>query len=691
MQKSTNLGILLLSLSFLGILVLGLTLTSTMALFYSGIGFLVFSLPGIALGPAFFGHTGTRHPEWLLFGSILGIGLSGSAALAVGYLSHWSPYRILLAIAILTVLCTGAGILLRHRPFLPLPRAWDFGDYLMLSGIIVALTAFMAIPLANVGRLTSNGYAYTWLFGYDFLVRGEYTLSLTMGFPPPALPLAGEPLRMYLVGYAMPAFVYSLCGKTAALHHILVLTTIGVDVLFYGSIFCLLRIFSRRKQALLSTIAISLFCYSYYWMVPISKYFLRSTVASSGFHQISENLLQFGNVSHLFTPLLLVEPQAALGSCFLLIILFASELTEYKIDNYHLSLLYGLTLGLMFGTDALLGMTAILWFGLTYLTILISYRSQFGQPIFMLAAATVATAICAGSFFLIGMFRLSGGQEMSLSPYRWFLQFAPAYFVLEFGPLFLLGVWGFMVEVRNKRAKKLIGLGIFSLIAFLQVAFLKVSVLPRTRIGVRVFPIVFLIGVVYLFDGFYEKLPKKIFVYAAWACALLALPTYFTDVFFTSNVEDANETHYVALADRKACEWIKKTLPESAIVQGESDYLGYAHGFNKRQELYISLIADFAERRQVLGWRYIGSELVPHGDRVVEERSRDLGVMLASGKAQSILGVANRYGINYIYIGPYEKSLYPTLLPALESLPRHFKRVYSSDGVEIFRVDDPTA
>ncbi len=678
-------GALSLVCSLIGVLLLGWILASGRAVLYAAFGFLVFALPGIALGPAIFGRKGIRGPEWLVFGSTFGIGMSSMLAVAIGYLLRWSPGVILLGIGVLTVFCAGIGAMFRDRSLLPSPRPWKPWDYLVLAGILAVLTAFVVLPFMNVGRLTSHGYAYTWLFGYDFLVRGEYTLAMTAGFPPTALPLARETLRMYLVGYAMPAFIYSASYKTVPLQQVLLLTSLGMNVLFYGALYSFLRVFSASKRALLSTAAVLMFGYSYYWIISASKHVLLNPSATAKMQEIGRSLLQFGNVSHLFTPLVLVEPQAVLATCLLLVVLFGSELTRYEIANYRLSVFYGVALGITFGTDALWGLTAMLWFGIAYLARVMSSRAEWKRRFWLLTVAVVSAAISSGCFFWLGMYQLKSGHEMSVTPFKWFFEFAPLYFLVEFGPLFLLGIWGFILQTRDDRSKISIGLAILAAIALMEVGFLQVSVLPRTRMGDRVLPILFLVGVTYLFNHLYTSTGRKGRIRFAWVIILLAIPTYGTDIYFASNVKDVNETHYVRPADLQACQWIKQSLPASAIVQGEPEYLGYPNGYNERQDLYISLIADFAERPQILGWPYIASELIPGGKEIVKRRMKDMQAMLSATQPETLLTVARKYGINYIYVGPYEQSLHPSLLRTLRSAPQDFAEVYSVAGVHIFR------
>src|SRR2546430_1842230 len=120
-------------LSFLAVYSLCSALASLQTLIYVAAGLLLFVLPGLVLGLALFGRESYRCPEWAIFGSLLGIGLSGYTAVAVGYLIRWSPGLIVLAILIVTGVCALIAAEFWHCPLLPIPRRWEFWEYMLLG------------------------------------------------------------------------------------------------------------------------------------------------------------------------------------------------------------------------------------------------------------------------------------------------------------------------------------------------------------------------------------------------------------------------------------------------------------------------------------------------------------------------------------------------------------------------------
>jgi hypothetical protein len=675
------------SISLLSVLCLACAVCSCKSALYGFGSLLLFAIPGWPLGLALFGRGSHRRPEWLIFGSILGVALSSSAALVVGYSFGWSPRSVVAALVVLTLGCVLVGAACWDRPVFPSLREWEKWEYLLLGGMIVVLTVFAAWPFLNIGRLTRHGYAYTWLFGYDFLVRGEYILAMTRGLPPTALPLAGQSLRMYLVGYSLPAFIYSASAKAVALHRALLLSSLGFNSLLCGGILVFLRTFYNSKRVLLSTVSVFLFGSSFYWLVPAAKFILSMTGTAHGASLYEPlKLAKYGNVSHLLTPLVLVEPQAVLATCLVLFLIVALELSRYDLDGFLLSTVLGVTLGVLFGTDALWGLTAMLWFGCVAVYKLVTERLQVTRRFLSVCTATGVCALISGVFFWFGMYEPSHARQVYFEPYSWLVKFGLFYFPIEFGPLLLLGVWGFLRTLRRSEIARFWPLLALGLIALVEVGFFGFSVLPKTRMAVRVLPFVLVVGVGQLFKELYETHKQQRRIRIVWAIVLIAIPTVFTDLYFTSDVSDINETRYVSPVDRNACDWIRSSLPETAVVQGEPEYLGFSGGHNVRQDLFISLIADFAERPQALGWNYVAGELPPDGDTVVAARMVDIERMLSASDPGTILAVARKYSISYIYDGPYEQLLHPTLLGLLTAAPYAFEQVYGVDCVHIFRI-----
>lgn len=642
--------------------------------------FFLMALPGIFIGIALFGWNIRRQPESLIFGVPVGLMLSGYVALMLGYLKHWSVLSISIALLILAV-PTGLYAMRRRRsPLLPNLRPWNPADFSVLGGMGLTVLGFVTIPFSRVGELTPDGHAYTWLFGWDFILRAAYAASITIGLPIDHIHMAGVPLHMYLIGYVLPAFSYTLSGGTAHLQAILLVTEIVLDLVFVACLLAFWRRFAQSASALLTTGALGLLAYSYYgWLVIARHYasFMPASIATRLQAQFAS-----GNVSHLFQRLFMVEPQAILAlSVFLFVVTIV--LSSDWCSRFALNCLLGLAIGIEFGIDSWLGLTLAAWFAGVQIMRLWGHWGDRKLWLQSLLVAAIANTIWA-TFFIVHMVGLSSGGLVSIRPYWWGLKFGLLQYALEYGPMLPLGLLGIWMLRRSRRFETL-SIVLIAALAVFQDLFVGIAYLPRFRVGNRLLPIVFLAGAAWLFE--HTKKAGKL-RWLATAAMILAVPTFITDISGASNIFNRYETFYVRSADLRACEWIRTHLPRTAIVQSKPDYIGnFQVSPSLRGDKEISLIPTFALRRSALGEEFIARSICAGCDELTDSRESDLDILFKARDAAVITSVAAKYKVGYLYVGPFEQSNYPAFLSVLDQSPR-FEEVYNEESVHIFRIVD---
>lgn len=652
----------------LGFLSVGIA--SRAAILYTAATLVLFMLPGFLVMPAFFGSDPGVRPVRAIIGAVFGIAISSYMAIVIGFLYGWSPKVISLAIVGLSCVCAAVGRIFRGRLHLPV-RKWTGIDGSILAGIGIVLVLFSANPSLHVGKLTSHGYAYTWLYGLDFLGRSDYVIAMTTKLPPDLFWMTGISLRMYLVGYAMPAFAYAASGKAIDLHSVLLLMTLSLSFLMLGCLYIFLRTLFSRTKVLLSGVFLVLFAYSYYWLYDVVKAILMRP---------GQRMQFYDSVSHLFQRTFLVEPQAALATSLLLIVLSILALIRYRLNNFALAAFLGVCLGVSFGTDAMQGVVMIAWFGLFYLGRLVLAKGFLRDEYGPFVAAVVSCGAVCMSFLLLGMYQRSTSHLVKLQFNTWIAEFGLAFFPIEFGPLLFLGVWGAVRWWRGSRDDFGWPLLLLGAVAMMQVLLLEQFPNPRTRMADRLLPIVLVAFAAYLVREWSPGTKRSTRLLAA-GIVLAAIPTFFTDIYFTSNVNDIYNTRYVSVEDKQACDWIRQNLPERAVIQGEHNY--FAGGPDRG--LYLSLISSFAQRPQVLGWFSGAAVLVDNGWNTARQRRADIGEMLSANQLAPLVRIVRKYAIDYVYVGPFEQERHKQLLPLLQSAPDQFREVYSQNGVDIFR------
>jgi uncharacterized membrane protein len=133
-----------------------------------------------------------------------------------------------------------------------------------------------------------------------------------------------------------------------------------------------------------------------------------------------------------------------------------------------------------------------------------------------------------------------------------------------------------------------------------------------------------------------------------------------------------------------ACNWLKTNTPETAIIQSEPDYVGQ-RVTNGIDPMPIPLIADFAERRMIVGEEWVSRVVLLDSAAVAHQRYADVHLMFHATSVGEIANSVVKYGIDYIYVGQYEQRLYPQILPLMKSAPDLFEPVYSRDNTTVFR------
>lgn len=656
-------------LFLLSFALLSLVIASPAAILYSLATLTLFTLPGYFITPILFGTSPELRPVRFIVGAVFGITISSYAAVIVGFLYGWHPKAIAFAILALACVCAFLGRIFRRHLCLPV-RDWTATDHAILAGIGIILVLFTARPALRLGQLTSHGFAYTWLYGLDFLWRADQVRAMTLHLPPDAPWMTGVPLHIYLVSYAMPAFAYS-AGKTISLHSVLLIMTLCSSFLLLACLYLFLRTLFSEAKVLLFALFTAFFAYSFYWVYDAAKASLIGP--NPGFRV-------YGSVSHHLQRTLLVEPQAALATSLLLIVLSLLVLARYRLNDYVLASFVGICLGISFGAEAMESLLAIAWFGILFLGRVLlgkaSLRHELGP---FLSAVLPCGAICSG-FLLLGMFRPSTSHLSPIGVNWWILKFGAPYFLVEFGPLLLLGLWGIIRWWRGSREDfgwPLLLLGVLALSQLL-----LVHQRPATRMADRMFQFVLLPFAAYLFSELIAQntsLNSRSLRLLA-AVLLLGVPTFFTDIYFTSANNNVPETYYVRPADMEACQWIRQNLPQTAVIQGVYNYFA-----GPDRGLYLSLIASFAERPQLLGWAGNAAYMLENGANIAEQRRLDIDASFASHDASSLLNFARKYSVDYFYVGPSEQAKYPQLLSLLRSAPAQFREVYSRDSVSLFR------
>lgn len=126
----------------------------------------------------------------------------------------------------------------------------------------------------------------------------------------------------------------------------------------------------------------------------------------------------------------------------------------------------------------------------------------------------------------------------------------------------------------------------------------------------------------------------------------------------------------------QAAEWINANLSGTPVILEASD--GTA-----RYEIERSRISSWTGLPTVLGW-YWHESLWRGSSDAARQRLMNIESIYSTADVAAALKLLQLYNVSYIYVGPYERKLYPAA--GLSKFDRVFPVVFQENGVKIYRV-----
>ncbi len=645
---------------------------------------LLTALPGWSLGYILGGRQWLGRVEFWAAGAVAGWAISGYLLLIVGYLSGgvrlW-PLWILTPLLLL-------GAIIFNRSDRPAPGyhlgEWKRNQWRVLTLTLAIVMVFITRPFITVGSLTPDGYAYPWLFGFDFTNRVSIAANGAVSLPPNYFHIYGETFYYYMLTYIHPIAFKLMMNSGVEMFSTLLMWCVNLAVCFTVLLVALLRLFVRRWKALLLAILTIFVGYSYYWTYLAVKTYARANpdqfpaTVGDGFW------MGYSNVSHLVYRYFLVEPQTVLALAILLPVLGYFLLTRGHLRQITAGCGIGFALGIVFGVDALTTLWVGMGIGVLAIADLIASRKNLLRPLIGWVVAGLVATVMALGYYQIGMYSAATSQSLVIAMHPTFAKIFPAFMLVEFGPLIIFGlIGGGLLWSKNR-----VGAGIWWLLLLMAawaVCYLQSQYDDQLGLlkGSRFLFIIFALGVGVFAQWFFTR-SRSLFVRIVVALVLLtAIPTWATDWSKTADTGDRSETVYVYPEDYAACNWIKANLPPDAVVQSSPSYTNY-HWTVAPAPYYYPLIANFAERPMAVGcWGM--PQMIPNIKDKFYHTLADITTVFETTNIDTILVLLDRYQIDYLYYGPRERMRWPGFEAVLQNYPQTFVREYDRDNVQIYR------
>ena len=655
------------------------------AAFFTITGLMIFALPGILLVLYLSKHEGSEYSveDSLFIGSVLGLGLSCTLASLISYFLGFNPLYITLGLISLSLLLLGS--LKIGKPF---KTSYDKRRSIELNLILVFLiliTLALLIPYRSFGEATDKGIAFNSLYKTDLMHHMTTAIELTKGIPPLNPYFSGEYLHYHWLSHVFPAFVYAFSGYSVSPRDIIVSTALLYSLLFVGSLFVTLREYYSDTKVLLFLMVVSLLAYGYNDLFVFARSLLAvlpdTLMTQTIWHRffIDESGQQYTGYSHSWFRSFFVEPHVTLTLSMLLAMINVSKKHGFFPDRKRVAIIQGILMGCAIAMNAFIGLLFALSYGLfgTYRYLTNKFEMETLKSIVMAMSGVVSFL---GFMFFFKMVQ-PGYHSLVIKPYASMLVLSPVYLFIDFGPVIILGTvgWALVVKKWNKADDSIVFFTILAMASLFFMFFVRYSDIGSQviRMGGMTFRFCLVVFAGISIQQILQRYGQKSTILGITiASILMALPTPLVDIYRISTFDKpSEETFYIAPQDVRAYQWIKKNLPEDAVVQD--------------MPTGITGLAALAERRTVLGdWQHAMDYQI--GTPRVAERHNDIYRTLFQGNdVNSALYVIREYGIQYVYVGPEaRKKCNSDALEKFEQFPEYFKKIYLDQEVVIYKVAD---
>ena len=640
----------------------------------------IFAFPGVLFTRMVLGCD-RKDPAALLIGAVFGISVSSLAVASGVHLLGWGLPGFLssLAAVYLSAFWIGKAGQRSHRLDLA-GSSWERRDAVIAIAFVLLIVAFFILPFRDLGRVVGTQRRYTWLFGRDFIGRMAYTASVSQDIPPDHMWFAGAKMQYYYLSYVLPASVYRIAAPIPDLQEIGKLVCVSYALLMVPLLYAVFRRATTKRNTALLLMGLAFLFYSYVDFFVLARGLLPRLVT------LPPNVYDFiasrSSFSQSLHRLFLVQPAGVMGISLMLAAIYLGTFEE---GNSNKSLYWGfqgVLAGLALGVSAFSGLVIGAWFfGTRFLQIVRGRRSVSGFKCFVLSG--VCAGLVTAVLFALGMYSLSGGAStVTLRLHKVFLIGGPAFFLFQFGPAAIFAVVGLIFLSKRRRSHESGGWEWVYLL--LLGAFITVLVTSPVDPDMGIdkgSPIVFL-ALLLIAGWFFDRVShtKRLKALAATAM-ILAFPTFITDIYTAANTNDRKNTTYIERGDYAACRWIKENTSPKAILQAYPEYPGFEPG---HEGYHFSPITVFAERRIVVG-PWVLSRVLHDQVGQADKRFVDMKEMFTTPNVTRAAEIADRYGLDYVYIGGLERKRYGSGIEKFRGSPSEFECVYDRDGVEIYR------
>ena len=637
--------------------------------------------PGVVLiRAAFDSRRDTRIVAWLI-GPALGLGFSvfGIFLLWAAGVQNW--FAIIFGPGLTWLLIAVGGRW--GGPSVRLP-AFGRADVVAVACALVVVPLVTWVPYDHVRQRVADGEAYRAYFTADFVWGMTVTTEIAKGEVPPANPfLAGAPLRYYWMSHLLSGALYRNVrswGVTA--EQVVLIDGLMFGLVAVGFLYALVRISGARAPFAALMVIAAFVANSYEGLERLWVFYRQGTpwevLRTINVDAVTRWFYEGMPVDGL-QRMLLYQPHHLAGYMLALSALWlvgrAEDVTETSV-----ALSTGILLGLAFLFSTFTAIIVGVAIGVLFAIRLIARRAlnaiwQAG----ILAGAPLAAGVALA--FALGYSDPAQGSliRIGLNPVavRWW----PWMLVLSFGPLLFVALPGWVrwQWLRDEGSAPAMLVAVALAFYFLTDVPDQGGVWVGWRSG-HLLLIGFAAMAAATLTSAWQVTRWRLPLAVGLTVALLAaVPTVAIDVY---NAQDTSYrvrvrgfpwTLIITPPERQALDWLRTSTPADAIVQYEPTVRGAG---------WWCYLTAFAERRMAAG---LPGSMIPFKPYQEASETVRLGVFSAPS-ANDSYQIASNLGIDYLFIGPFERAAYRPAITRMDERPDLFQAAFRNDVVTIYQL-----
>ena len=664
------------------------------ALAFGLISQLIFLLPGVLILRAMMPGAGWLTP--IAFGPMVSQAL-GSFVLTLLWVAGGRGVWMIAVAPLLVAVLIRPARRLADRFTLP---ATQPGDAVALALLLLLVPLVTGLPFAHVGELGPDGQDYRAYFTADYVWRRAVVIELAKGDALPVNPyFSGDALHYYWMPHVLSGIQYRFANAWATLDELLLIRSISIDAVLITFLYGMVRTFAVRPWAAAAGVAFVVLSSSFEGLYAIAEFAGNGAaireVRNLNIDAITRWWFQGIPIDGL-QRLLFYQPHHIVGYGIGLIGLLAIARRTRARDGVAFAVA-GICLGLSVAISSFAGVMLTAAAAIHELAGLAraaftkaptsakatadgSALSAFlSRALVHAIAAAIPLAIGTALTFLLQYVDGSGpvvAFELNRMATRRFFWVT----LLSTGPVLLLCLAA-LPALRQERR----GLGIFASLTAACVLFyffINVRDHQDVYVGWRVGHFLFMAATVViaiLFERVHAApRSRRPFAWAAvGVIGLMGLPTTVIDIYNTQDITNFNEapagpwTLRLTPDDLQVIDWLKQNTDAKAIVQVDPV---------PRDPASWAYLPAFGERRMAAG---LPISMIPLGK--YQEASHSIRAIYDEPPLLAYER-AVRAGINYIIVGPPERSVHDGVEARFDSVPEILPLALRNATISVYEV-----